>query len=48
MAKPKLTLYYDLHSPYSYLAFWLIRVSSCIHAMMAEPENGLFFKAQAI
>ncbi|KIW95443.1 uncharacterized protein Z519_04027 [Cladophialophora bantiana CBS 173.52] len=27
MAKPKLTLYFDLHSPYSYLAFYVIKNS---------------------
>ncbi|OAL26615.1 hypothetical protein AYO20_10039 [Fonsecaea nubica] len=27
MARPKLTLYFDLHSPYSYLAFYLIKNS---------------------
>jgi 2-hydroxychromene-2-carboxylate isomerase len=27
MGAPKLTLYFDLHSPYSYLAFYIIKVS---------------------
>lgn len=26
MAKPKLTLYFDMHSPFAYLAFHLFRV----------------------
>jgi 2-hydroxychromene-2-carboxylate isomerase len=27
MGAPTLTLYFDLHSPYSYLAFYVIKVS---------------------
>ena len=26
MVRPKLTLYYDLHSPYTYLAYYYLRV----------------------
>ncbi|KIX95570.1 uncharacterized protein Z520_08690 [Fonsecaea multimorphosa CBS 102226] len=32
MAKPKLTLYFDLHSPYSYLAFYIIKNSPVFEA----------------
>ncbi|ETI22508.1 hypothetical protein G647_06583 [Cladophialophora carrionii CBS 160.54] len=32
MRKPKLTLYFDLHSPYSYLAFYVIKNSAIFRA----------------
>jgi len=32
MAKPKLTLYFDIISPFGYLAYYITRVSECLDA----------------